>query len=148
MQPEAGAAVLFLDLDRFKPINDTFGHEVGDPVLSEIGDRLRNCLAEQGLCARLGGDEFVAIVMNTNDAALHELCNRIIQAVSVVMTCQNHPTSVGVSIGITRVIPGKDTVETVLRRADHALYDAKAAGRSSYRWFEEHPASAQLDLSA
>jgi len=146
-QPDARAVVLFLDLDRFKPINDTFGHEAGDFVLGEIGKRLSGCIAKQDLCARLGGDEFVAVVTKRNDAALYELCRRIIQTISAEMTYRGHTTSVGVSIGLTEVIPGRDSIEAVLRRADLALYDAKAAGRSSYRWFEQ-PKPAQFDMSA
>ena len=141
------ATVLFLDLDRFKPVNDTFGHEAGDYVLREVGQRLQACTRQDDICARLGGDEFVIVVTNQEDAGLHRLCRRIIRTVSAEMTYQDQPLSVGVSIGIAHVAPGTDAVEDVLRRADRALYEAKAAGRSRYRWFTETPAPEQISAA-
>jgi diguanylate cyclase (GGDEF)-like protein len=129
------ATVLFLDLDRFKPVNDTYGHEAGDFVLREVGRRLQASTRGDDLCVRLGGDEFVILVTNQDDAALHRLCRRIIQNVSSGIDYRDASLSVGVSIGVADVTPGPDAVEDVLRSADRALYDAKTAGRSRYCWF-------------
>jgi diguanylate cyclase (GGDEF)-like protein len=129
--------VIFLDLDRFKPINDTLGHEAGDFVLREIGRRLGAVVRPGDLCARLGGDEFVILTSDLEAASLHKLCKDILREVSAEILYDGNLLSVGVSIGIARSRPGEDRMEDVLRRADQALYNAKTAGRSRYHWFKD-----------
>ncbi|MCC7250492.1 diguanylate cyclase [Hyphomicrobium sp.] len=135
-RPDTPVSVLFLDLDRFKPINDTFGHEAGDFVLAEIGRRLEATTKAGDFCARLGGDEFVIVTLERDESSLHRLCKTIIQEVSADITYDAHELIVGVSIGIALAQPN-DALEDVLRRADKALYDAKTSGRSRYRWYSE-----------
>lgn len=131
--------VLFLDLDRFKPINDSYGHEAGDYVLREVGRRLTSCVSGQAICARLGGDEFVILTNDLDEVAVHKTCRDILRAVSADIPYGGQLLHVGVSIGITQTRPGEDKIEDVLRRADYALYDAKKRGRSRFRWFNDTP---------
>jgi diguanylate cyclase (GGDEF)-like protein len=136
-QPGSHVTVLFLDLDCFKPVNDTLGHDAGDFALKEVARRLLACVRPEDLCARLGGDEFVIVLNDAEDAGLHRLCKRIIRTISAGMTYDGKPINIGASIGIALAAPNHDTVENILRRADIALYSAKAAGRSRYRWYDE-----------
>lgn len=132
--PETQVAVLFLDLDRFKPVNDTYGHEAGDFVLREVGRRLRAEATPRDICARLGGDEFVVVTFAQDETCLHRLCIKLIHDISDEIFYAGNSLRIGVSIGVTLAQSGKDTMEDVLRRADHALYEAKAGGRSRYRF--------------
>jgi len=137
--PDRSVSVLFIDLDRFKPINDTFGHEAGDFILREIGRRLKTLVKPGDLCARLGGDEFVVLTFDQDESSLHRLCRATIRSISEGMCYGDRILSVGVSIGIAQSTPGKDTLEDILRRADRALYNAKSSGRSRYCWSSEEP---------
>jgi diguanylate cyclase (GGDEF)-like protein len=140
----APPAVLFLDLDRFKPVNDLLGHAAGDCVLWEVARRMQSCIEPQDLCARLGGDEFAIIVPRQDDVAVRRLCKRIIHSVSATILYASNQISVGVSIGVTRVAGPDEALEEVLRRADKALYAAKAAGRQTFRWYEEPHSDARV----
>ena len=128
------AYVMFLDLDKFKPVNDRLGHAAGDAALKEVGARLRACLTGSDLVARLGGDEFVILTQDRSTAQLDEMCRSIIKTISTRMVYAGVPFTLGVSIGMTKIQPHQDTIETILRRADAALYDAKEAGRMTYRF--------------
>lgn len=130
-------SVLFIDLDRFKPVNDTHGHDAGDFVLRLVGERLKAIVKPDDLCARLGGDEFVVMSFDSDEAAIRRLCKGIIAAISADISYGEHTINIGASIGIAQSRPGNDALEDVLRRADLALYEAKTAGRSSYRWWTE-----------
>lgn len=136
-RPETRVTVLFLDLDRFKPVNDTHGHEAGDFVLREIGRRLVALTRQGDLCVRLGGDEFVVLVVDQDDTGLERLCQRIIASVSADIGFRDVLLSVGVSIGIADLRRSDIAIEDVLKRADRALYGAKAAGRGRYRWSDD-----------
>ena len=130
-------SVLCLDLDRFKEVNDTLGHPVGDALLRAVADRLRACVREVDTVARLGGDEFAIILAETErpqDAAV--LARRVIEVVSAPYDLDGHRASVGVSIGIC-LAPGDGTsCDKLLKNADVALYRAKADGRGTWRFFE------------
>jgi diguanylate cyclase (GGDEF)-like protein/PAS domain S-box-containing protein len=127
-------AVMFVDLDHFKTINDTLGHEAGDELLLEMAHRLRQCIREDDTVARLGGDEFTIILSelrHPEDAA--NVAEKIIDAVARPMSISGAPIEISASIGIA-VFPddGMDP-ETLLRNADSAMYRAKEAGRSTYQ---------------
>jgi diguanylate cyclase (GGDEF)-like protein/PAS domain S-box-containing protein len=126
-------AVLFLDLDRFKPVNDRFGHATGDQVLVEVTERLRRTLGSAGLLARLGGDEFTALVAGGAEAA-EALASRLITAVDepIRLGPPVGDLSVGLSVGIAVGLPGADPSQ-VLADADAALYAAKGDGGGSIR---------------
>jgi diguanylate cyclase (GGDEF)-like protein len=131
-------AVLMLDLDRFKEINDTLGHRVGDELLKVVARRLRNCVREGDMLARLGGDEF-SVIQRVTDAATEAaaLAMRIQQVMSASFDLGDHHATVGVSIGVA-VAPmdGKDA-DQLLKNADLALYRAKSDGQRCYRFFEQ-----------
>ncbi|WP_169333602.1 bifunctional diguanylate cyclase/phosphodiesterase [Leeia oryzae] len=130
-------AVCFLDLDGFKPINDTHGHECGDRLLVEMANRFRATLRETDTVARLGGDEFVLLLTGLNAAAECEhTLDRILEAVARPLWVQGRSLSVSASIGVA-LFPHDDVDgDTLLRHADLAMYQAKQAGRSRYTFFD------------
>jgi diguanylate cyclase (GGDEF)-like protein/PAS domain S-box-containing protein len=123
-------AVLFLDLDGFKPINDTLGHEAGDEALRVAAHRLRHDLATNDFVARLGGDEFVAVCQGiaSADAAL-AIGNRLLAAIAQPMTLLGTPSRMGASIGIALLPQHGRTATDILTAADHAMYAAKRHGK-------------------
>ncbi|MGY3584505.1 diguanylate cyclase (GGDEF)-like protein [Bradyrhizobium sp. USDA 4341] len=130
-------AVLMLDLDRFKDVNDTLGHPAGDALLKSVASRLRRCVSDTTLVARLGGDEFAVIDYVTDPVAeAGVLAERIRKALSEPIDLGDHRVTTTTSIGIA-IAPrdGTDSDE-VLRSADLALYSAKSGGRGSFRFFE------------
>jgi diguanylate cyclase (GGDEF)-like protein/PAS domain S-box-containing protein len=134
----AQLAVLYLDLDHFKSINDTLGHPCGDALLREVAQRLRSCLRESDLIARLGGDEFAIVqtqLQHPNDAAI--LAQRLREAITgTAYDLNGHQTTTDLSIGIA-LSPGDGTeMDELVKHADLALYGAKAEGRANYRYFE------------
>ncbi|MFA7290959.1 MAG: EAL domain-containing protein [Rhodocyclaceae bacterium] len=135
----APGALLFIDLDRFKLINDSDGHNFGDLVLCEVAKRLRNCAREGDTVARLGGDEFVLLAENLpNDdvlASTEEIANRLISALDTPIAESDREIPLGASIGIALYPRDGDDAATLLRHADAALYRAKDAGRGGYRFF-------------
>jgi diguanylate cyclase (GGDEF)-like protein len=130
-------ALLCVDLDHFKAVNDTLGHLIGDGLLQMAAERLRSCVRVGDTVARLGGDEFAIIQLAVMQPAQAEmLANRIIAAFCSPFDVQGHQITVGISIGIT-VSPGDGVLsETLLRNADLALYSAKTGGRGLVRFFE------------
>jgi diguanylate cyclase (GGDEF)-like protein len=134
---EDSFAVLCLDLDRFKQVNDVFGHAAGDEVLKTVSARIADVLDEEDVLARLGGDEFAIIrVGGCRPSDLAQLSERILQAVIPEITLDGHSTLVGVSLGIALYPSNGDTASALIRNADAALYRAKDDGRGAYRFFE------------
>jgi diguanylate cyclase (GGDEF)-like protein len=130
-------AVLMLDLDRFKEINDSLGHPIGDLLLKTVTHRLRGCVREMDTIARLGGDEF-AIVQRTSDPAAESavVARRILEVISAPFDLDGHHVLIGTSVGIA-VAPGDgENPDELLKNADLALYRAKSEGRGTYRFFE------------
>jgi diguanylate cyclase (GGDEF)-like protein/PAS domain S-box-containing protein len=135
-ESEESFAVLSIDLDRFKEVNDMFGHAVGDNVLRELSQKLRTLAGEAHL-ARLGGDEFILITPNGNHPALAEvLARRLHAAVATDLELNGQHLHVGISIGIAIFPTDGADATTLLNNADAALYRAKAAGRDNTRFFE------------
>lgn len=142
-------AVLLLDLDRFKTINDTLGHAAGDQLLQEVGERLRDLVDSTSTVARLGGDEFGVIteVMEKNE--LERFATSIVDALNFRTSVSSQPVWVNVSVGAALATIPRPTLEELLSRADVALYQAKGAGRNQMRIFEPHsalPAISQLSM--
>jgi diguanylate cyclase (GGDEF)-like protein len=129
-------AALYIDLDRFKPVNDLLGHHAGDLVLQEIGRRLKALVREEDVVARLGGDEFalLAEIGETDGAA--RLARRVVQALREEMTIGDRQVVIGGSVGIALFPHDTEEGETLLQCADTAMYRAKAAGRGGFRFFE------------
>jgi diguanylate cyclase (GGDEF)-like protein len=130
-------ALLYLDLDRFKHVNDTLGHPIGDALLEAAGRRLLSCLRGADIVARLGGDEF-AIAFESEDlpAAAEELGHRVITALGMPYNLAGHTVIVGASIGIALAGDGEMNADTLMKNADMALYQAKAKGRGVCSLFE------------
>jgi len=128
-------AVLYTDLDAFKPINDRFGHDVGDKVLVEIARRLRGVTRTEDVVARMGGDEFAVLAEDvTSPTAVEALAQRILDVVSEPLVVPEGHATVGASIGIAARRQGKGDAEIVIRDADLAMYRAKDTGRGRYEW--------------
>jgi diguanylate cyclase (GGDEF)-like protein len=131
-------AVLFLDLDRFKVINDSVGHLVGDDLLFQAGGRIRACLKASDVVARLGGDEFAVLLENIADAdAATQVAERIIAELSRPFRLGIKELFTSTSIGIALASPNYRRAEELLRDADTAMYRAKAEGRQRYALFDE-----------
>ncbi|MBV9753586.1 MAG: EAL domain-containing protein [Hyphomicrobiales bacterium] len=131
-------AVHYLDLDRFKEINDTLGHAAGDTLLRLAGRRLKKCVRASDIMARLGGDEFAVIQLDVrDDAEAEELAARMVRSLSTPYRIGSHYANVGASVGIA-IAPGDGhDVQALIKNADIALYEAKAGGRRMHRRF--HP---------
>ncbi|MCC8988170.1 MAG: EAL domain-containing protein [Candidatus Contendobacter sp.] len=129
--------LMFLDLDRFKQVNDTLGHTCGDALLHQTAERLKNCVRETDTVARYSGDEFVLVLMDmTHDRDAHALAEKIIGRIAEPFHLNGNVIYIGVSIGIV-LYPDHDTdAATLLRYADLAMYQAKTAGRNTYRQYE------------
>ena len=135
-------AVLFVDLDNFKTLNDTRGHEVGDLLLKDVAQRLRSCVREQDTVARLGGDEFVVVLQNLSSdapeaaAQARTLGELILAQLRQPYELAGHEHHFTASIGVTLLNHQRDSVDEVLKQADMAMYRAKGAGRNTLRFFD------------
>ncbi len=135
-------ALLFLDVDQFKPINDRHGHSIGDSLLREIADVLRQCVRESDTVARLGGDEFTIILTGLSgpDAAA-QVADKVLAVFSSPFQVEGHALSVGASIGIALFPDDAQDEAVLLRHADAAMYAAKQAGRNTRQRFAAHMAA-------
>ena len=146
--PQDQFAILFLDLDRFKIINDSLGHMIGDRLLIEVGNRLQSCLREEDTVARLGGDEFVILLSTIQDID-HVLLSaeRIQQQLKLGFAIEGQEIFTGTSIGIALSSPEYQHPEELLRDADTAMYRAKNLGKNRYEIFSSSMRSQVLALS-
>jgi len=135
--PEQQYAVLFIDLDRFKNINDTLGHHAGDIFLVEIAKRLSVCIRENDILARLGGDEFVILLDSLTADDAEEVSTRIINSIEQPYIIDNNTVYSSASIGIALCNRHYDSAVEVLRDADAAMYQAKSLGRGRYVFYDE-----------
>ncbi|WP_082749614.1 EAL domain-containing protein [Caulobacter sp. CCH5-E12] len=133
----AGCAVMCLDLDHFKGVNDSLGHPVGDALLVQVASRLRTCVGDAGMVARLGGDEFAVICAPApSREALATLALSIVETLSAPYDIFRHNVLIGASVGIAVAPQDADDPDGLLKNADLALYRAKGDGRGAYRFFE------------
>ena len=131
-------AVLFIDLDRFKVINDTLGHHAGDEFLIEVARRIALCIRGHDLLARLGGDEFVVLLDNFDEVSdVEEVASRIINSISEPFLLDGKEMYSGASIGIAHLEPYYRSADEVLRDADAAMYQAKTLGRGRFVMFDK-----------
>jgi diguanylate cyclase (GGDEF)-like protein len=129
-------AVLFMDLDDFKPINDRLGHHSGDLALIEVSKRLKDALRESDVVARVGGDEFVAFVSDLESpGAAGVVAEKIIAALEAPILVQGTPCRVGVSIGLSLYPQDGGSADDLLRHADDAMYRIKKSGKNGYSFF-------------
>jgi diguanylate cyclase (GGDEF)-like protein len=132
-----GCGLLLIDLDRFKQVNDTLGHPIGDLLLQDVAQRLSAEIGDDGQVGRLGGDEFEALLPGMDEEGrLAALADRIIARVSAPYAVRGHNITIGTSIGIAISRPGRTLADGLIKQADLALYAAKRAGRGTYRFFE------------
>lgn len=133
-----GVAVLFLDLDRFKVVNDSLGHAAGDRLLEAVTDRIKASVRPNDTIARFGGDEFVILCEDISDERqTQEISDRLLENINRPIMLIEGEVYVTASIGIARSLDGEDTPETILRDADTAMYRAKDAGRNRSEVFDE-----------
>ncbi len=137
--------LLMLDLDRFKSVNDRYGHSVGDALLKKVSALLEETSRGTDTVARLGGDEFAVIVVDPDGGpALGLLAERVIKVLCLPLTVGEYELQIGVSVGISCAPADGCTMDELMERADQALYAAKAAGRATYRFFGSDPSFREL----
>jgi diguanylate cyclase (GGDEF)-like protein len=129
-------ALLYIDLDKFKPINDQYGHEAGDEVLRKVAALFRACVRDEDTVARLGGDEFIIVLYGlTEKAMVEERVKKIIDLINEPMWLNDLRVKLGASIGITMAPLDGGTVESLMQAADETMYAVKKAGRNGYRFY-------------
>jgi diguanylate cyclase (GGDEF)-like protein/PAS domain S-box-containing protein len=130
------AALMFIDIDHFKKINDTLGHEIGDVLLKQLSRRLQNCLRNSDTISRQGGDEFIILLPDiADDYAPAEIAEKLLAATVKSFSIDNHELNISLSIGITIYPDDGNNAEMLTKNADTAMYHAKAAGRNNYQFF-------------
>lgn len=135
-QKDVSVALMFIDLDKFKHINDTLGHVVGDQVLKEVATRFKVHIGEQDLLSRWGGDEFVVALMDSDSVAASAQAQRLVETLQRPFIIEGTPYHLGMSIGIALYPVDCETVDSLLRCADTAMYQAKRIGANLYRFYE------------
>ena len=136
-QTKGTLAVLLLDSNNFKEINDTLGHSSGDNILKEIGTRLKNCAGEQNLVARMSGDEFLMLLPDATHEDCLEMSRKIVTASKIPYVIGEHSFEIGVSIGIALYPDDGEDHETLLKQADIAMYAAKNSGKKFCRYSKD-----------
>lgn len=130
-------ALLFIDLDHFKEVNDSLGHDVGDQLLGQVADRINQCVREADTVARMGGDEFTVILLQINDPIyIGKVAENIIRKISQPFIIGTKELNISASIGIVTCPKDGDEAGQLLKKADVAMYSAKTAGRGCFRFFE------------
>src|SRR5262249_7248979 len=129
-------ALLFIDLDRFKNVNDSLGHQVGDRLLQMVAGRLQECTRDVDTVARLGGDEFVVVLPDLNDPEdAGHVAKKVLEALALPFRIDTHDLHITPSVGICTYPQDGESVETLMRSADTAMYHAKETGRNNYQFF-------------
>jgi len=132
-------ALLFLDLDKFKPVNDNFGHEVGDHLLQVVASRMQDNVRASDTVARIGGDEFALVLNNIeNESAITSTCELLLKEISREYNISGNRIEISASIGVVFFAGQEQNAGDLIRRADNAMYAAKRAGQNCYRIDEEH----------
>jgi diguanylate cyclase (GGDEF)-like protein/PAS domain S-box-containing protein len=135
--PDRQLAVLYIDIDEFKSVNDSLGHLIGDELLKSVAASLRGCVRETDFVARLGGDEFAIVQTGVRDpVTVTDLVARVFAAIRAPYECLGHQVTTDASIGIALAPQDGSDLQKILKNADLAMYAAKAAGRRTYRFFE------------
>ncbi len=144
--PQQSVALLFIDLDNFKPINDALGHQAGDEVLQKLASLLQQQLSEQDVLSRFGGDEFVVILSQWQDPAeLEQRINHLLQSCQQEFLVQQHKIQLSASIGVTLSPADGTDFHLLCKKADTAMYQAKKRGRNRFCWYHSEMEQQQLD---
>ncbi len=142
----AELGLMFIDLDRFKAVNDSFGHDIGDELLKVLADRMRSCVRDSDTVARLGGDEFVVLLRRVGESQHYaQIAQELIVSLSAPVVVGPHSMQVGASIGIACHPKDGDDAQALLMHADAAMYAAKSAGRGAYRFFQPEMNNSAID---
>ncbi len=129
-------ALFYIDLDKFKPVNDQYGHEMGDAVLVKVAELMTACVRENDTVARLGGDEFLIVFFGLTDKALiEERATKVLDLLNEPMWVNNTRIKIGGSIGITIAPQDGTSVEALMQAADETMYAVKKAGRNAFRFY-------------
>jgi diguanylate cyclase (GGDEF)-like protein len=142
-------AVIFMDLDRFKVINDTYGHNFGDELLKEVSKRLVDCTGKDEMASRQGGDEFILLIENTSQAHAEDIANKIIHSISLPYFIEGNEIYCTTSLGISMYPADGLEAQKLIKYADLAMYKAKEQGKNNYQFFTKemvHHLSARLNL--
>ncbi len=143
-QSKQNGAIIFLDLDFFKTLNDTLGHDIGDMLLIQVSERINGCLLHHSIAARLGGDEFVLLIealsSDTQQASeeAQNMAKNVLQSLTQTYQLNVHEYNITASIGIALFNGATESRENLLKQADIAMYQAKKMGRNNYRVFDQH----------
>jgi diguanylate cyclase (GGDEF)-like protein len=145
-----GMGIVFIDIDDFKLVNDSWGHGVGDALLEQIARRLERCVRPSDRVARLGGDEFAIVVIDTepSEQPSIDVANRVLDAFARPFNLSGTEVTVGASIGITTRRPDTATADELVRQADFAMYAAKRAGKRRYSVFDQPPHQEDVERTA
>ena len=139
-------AIVFLDLDKFKPVNDNYGHDIGDKLLVQVASRIKGAIRDEDTVSRQGGDEFAILLGDiNNESECRQLAKRIHKSLATPFEIDKYTIEIGASSGIT-IYPNEDAdIDTLIRYADQAMYQAKLAGRNRYHLFsrEDNPQAVQ-----
>jgi diguanylate cyclase (GGDEF)-like protein len=128
--------LMFLDLDKFKPVNDLFGHDAGDQLLQAVGGRLQSAVRKSDMVARFGGDEFAILLQGVHsDEIVIALASKLVHSIEQPFIIGDHKLQIGVSIGIAMYPADSATQEELTKKADEAMYAAKQSGGGSYRFY-------------
>lgn len=135
---DCGFSILFIDLDNFKDINDTLGHNIGDKLLVEVSQRIASCLRESDIVSRFGGDEFTVLLSATKKTSdIEQICNKIQSAIIKEYKIENETVFTSASIGVSSYPHDSDDVETLLKFADQAMYASKDSGKNCISYFKK-----------
>jgi len=129
-------AILFLDLDYFKEINDNLGHDIGDILLKETVNRIQVHIRESDLFARIGGDEFVIALTNINEAYISKIASKIVTIIQEPFTIKEHTINISTSIGISLFPQDAKDIDGLIKAADSAMYLTKQGGRNGFNYFK------------
>ena len=131
-------ALLYIDFDHFKQINDTLGHDVGDELLQSVGNRLKECLRQQDTVARLGGDEFILLLPEiTSQEDAGKLAQKLLEKIRPTFNIEQHELNITLSIGIALYPADGTSAKNLIKCADEALYRAKNKGRDCYQYYDK-----------
>lgn len=129
--------LIFIDLDEFKTINDTYGHLIGDQLLKLVAKRLKNCIREKQIISRLSGDEFVAVISGASEDDIFKIATRIKTNLSTPYTIENFEISITTSIGIYKYKNEADDLNEMIKKADFAMYQVKKHGKNDFCFYEQ-----------
>lgn len=142
-------AVMFLDLDKFKDVNDTLGHEIGDKLLQAISKRLQNCIREKDIICRLGGDEFVMVFSNVQDReAIERVAKKILDIFKTPFSIESQILNMTTSIGISLYPANGKRLDELIKNADAAMYKSKLNGKNRYEFYTEDLNSLQIEVAS